>query len=519
MSAGATARSKGLALGRTSALPLADGQREARRFIKRFGAMQTAANLLGAIDVFLLLFFVLPSPEVSSATEADVERLSLIIFLVALPILTVIANVIGFRLARPVRRALIATGPPDKAARDAVIRHPLTVAKMDAGIWAAGVVIALVAYSFYSFAVAFHVASTILMGGLTTVALAYLLGERMMRPIVERVLAYRAPSATVGPGVRGRLLLAWLLATGVPLLGLGAVALHVLVEGEVSADRMALSVVALAGAAATTGLVATVLVAKSVSEPLRAVRTALARIEEGDLDARVRVNDVSEVGLLQSGFNQMAVGLHEREQLRDLFGRHVGEDVARAALRGGAELGGEVRNVAVLFIDVLGSTTLAATQPPQEVVATLNRFFSVVVDAVGRHGGWVNKFEGDGALCVFGAPAEIPDPAGAALAAARMLRRRLSEELPDLDAAIGLSCGDAVAGNVGDERRFEYTVIGDPVNEAARLCELAKRRDERTVACGTMLDVAAPSEAAHWRTAEAMTLRGRLQPTQLALPA
>src|SRR5581483_2549946 len=81
------------------------------------------------------------------------------------------------------------------------------------------------------------------------------------------------------------------------------------------------------------------------------------------------------------------------------------------------------------FVDVIGSTSLAARRDPREVVTTLNRFFGIVVEVVTLHGGWVNKFEGDAALCVFGAPSEHPDAAAAALAAGRELRRRLRAEL------------------------------------------------------------------------------------------
>ena len=143
--------------------------------------------------------------------------------------------------------------------------------------------------------------------------------------------------------------------------------------------------------------------------------------------SRVAVSDGSEVGLLQAGFNRMVAGLEERERLRDLFGRQVGEDVARRALERGVELGGEERDVAVLFVDLVGSTQLAAERPPAEVVALLNAFFGAVVAVVGAHGGAVNKFEGDAALCVFGAPLARDDArrrrarrrAGAARAAAR----------------------------------------------------------------------------------------------------
>jgi adenylate cyclase len=216
----------------------------------------------------------------------------------------------------------------------------------------------------------------------------------------------------------------------------------------------------------------------------------------------------------------MAAGLAERERLQDLFGRHVGRDVATAALDGGVKLGGEVREVGVLIVDLVGSTSMATRLPPEQVVKLLNSFFALVVEVVESYGGMVNKFEGDGALCVFGAPVDRRDPACAALCAARELRVRLTDELPDVDAGIGVSAGPAVAGNVGAEERFEYTVIGDPVNEAARLSELAKRRDERLVAAGRAVDRTLDAEErSRWTIGEDELLRGRDEPTQLAFVA
>ena len=232
----------------------------------------------------------------------------------------------------------------------------------------------------------------------------------------------------------------------------------------------------------------------------------------------VHVDDGSGIGQLQAGFNRMADGLRERERIRDLFGRQVGQDVARAALSEGVRLGGEEREVAALFVDVVGSTSLALAVPPSEVVRLLNRFFRIVVEVVETHGGLVNKFEGDAALCVFGAPMACPDPAGDALRTARTLASKLSGELSDIDFGIGVSAGVAVAGNVGAEHRFVYTVIGDPVNEACRLAELAKERPERVLASSAALDRAAEGEAEVWRVTEAAVLRGRLAPTQLAHP-
>jgi adenylate cyclase len=213
----------------------------------------------------------------------------------------------------------------------------------------------------------------------------------------------------------------------------------------------------------------------------------------------------------------MGAGLREREELRDLFGRYVGEDVARRALDAGVELGGEVREAAVLFVDVIGSTSLAAKLPPQEVVARLNRFFSIVLDVVRAHRGWVNKFEGDAALCVFGVPTEGDDAAACALAAGRELAARLEHE-GTLEAGIGISAGEVVAGNVGAAERFEYTVIGDPVNEAARLTALAKESRPRVLASEAVLRRAGGAERELWELGRELVLDGRAEPTRIAAP-
>jgi adenylate cyclase len=188
-------------------------------------------------------------------------------------------------------------------------------------------------------------------------------------------------------------------------------------------------------------------------------------------------------------------------------------------LQGEARLGGEEREVGALFVDLVGSTELGARLSPTEVVELLNEFFAIVVEEAERQHGWVNKFEGDAALCVFGAPNPAERPAADALAAARGLRDRLRAELPGVDYGVGVSSGTAVAGNVGAEERFEYTVIGDPVNEASRLCELAKSHDGRLLASESAVRDAGEPEAGRWSLGDSVVLRGRPEPTRLATAA
>ena len=116
---------------------------------------------------------------------------------------------------------------------------------------------------------------------------------------------------------------------------------------------------------------------------------------------------------------------------------------------------------------------------------------------------------GDGALIVFGAPLDLDDVATCALRAARELAARLELDAPDTPATIGVSGGEVIAGNMGTRERFEYTVMGDPVNEAARLGSQAKALPHRVAAAGRLLDEASENERQYWKVAHSVVLRGR----------
>jgi adenylate cyclase len=474
------------------------------------------ANGLGGLAVFTFGILAPGAPD-----PDDRLRLGLVnaaTFVVFMAIAFPLGNRWGTRAGEPLQRWLLAERAATPEEQDLALSYPAGLTKTSMKIWVAAAIVFTALNATYSAELAATVAVVALLGGTTCCALVYLLAEQATRPIVARALAGRAPLRSRGPSVAARLTMAWTLVTGVPLFGIAAIVIADLAGARIETPAT-VSMLLLALAGLGVGLAATVMAARSVGDPVRAVQKAMASVERGEFDARVHVDDGSEVGQLQAGFNRMAAGLAERERLRDLFGRHVGEDVARAALDGELRLGGEEREVAVLFVDVVGSTTLAARRPPTEVVALLNAFFRLVVETVERHGGWVNKFEGDAALCVFGAPTARDDPTGDALAAARELRDRLVAELPELVAGIGVSGGLAVAGNVGTEQRFEYTVIGDPVNEAARLCELAKSRPERVLASDAALQRSGEGERARWSLREEVELRGRTTATRLATVA
>jgi adenylate cyclase len=475
------------------------------------------SNTVGALVVFGFAF-LLPIP-LDPDDSARLAVLNGVFAGVYLAITLPLGWVWGARYRRPIESWLLAGRPPNQAERDYALRFPLRLTLIAAVFWTgAALLLGAVQLVEVGLDMALLTVVIVLLGGEVTCALSYLIIERAYRPLTALALRDNPPTRAVTPGIRARLTITWSLGTGIPLFGIAAILLTMLFGADVDPEDAAGAALFLVGAAVAVGMLGIHLAGRAIADPLHAVRDAMAKVEEGLFDAEVPVDDGGEIGLVEAGFNHMAAGLGERERLRDLFGRHVGRDVARAAAEGEVVLGGEEREIAALFVDVVGSTSLAATRPPTQVVDLLNRFFRTVVEVVEENAGLVNKFEGDAALCVFGAPVANDDPAGDCLAAARTLRVRLVEDVPELDFGIGVSAGVAVAGNIGAEERFEYTVIGDPVNEAARLCELAKRRAERVLASEAVLERAAGPEAARWRLGESVVIRGRDSETKIATP-
>jgi adenylate cyclase len=471
-------------------------------------------NLIGAVVVFVLAVFVLPGPPLIDHLKLAEAIVIPSYFLLAIAI----GCVWSTRLTRRVTSWVDLGRPATRKEQIATLQLPLRLTLIEVLLWLVAVVIFTGMTLVLQPQNAVRIAVTVFDGMIITCTISYLLTEFALRPVAARALVDSPPPRRLlAAGLAVRMVIFWAVGSGVPVAGSMLAGLLALIEKDVTATRLSVVMLALGIVALGNGWLLTLLSARSVVAPVRSVRTALNLIGEGRLDVSIPVFDGTELGSLQAGFNRMTDGLRERERIRDVFGRYVGPGVVQEALTSD-QLGGEERFVAVLFVDLVVSTELAVKRPPTEVVQLLNRFFAIVVDEVDRQGGFVNKFAGDAALAIFGAPAELPDAAGSALSAGRELARRLTEELPEATAGIGVTAGIVVAGTVGDVRRHEYTVIGDPVNEAARLSELAKSAPGRLIASMFAVAESAPAEADHWQPGDHVTVRGRSLPTQLAVP-
>ncbi|OBK74057.1 adenylate/guanylate cyclase domain-containing protein [Mycobacterium sp. 1274761.0] len=210
--------------------------------------------------------------------------------------------------------------------------------------------------------------------------------------------------------------------------------------------------------------------------PIRDLAAGTERVAAGDYTQRLPVVQDDDLGALAASFNRMQAGLAERQRLQAAFGTYVDPMLATKLLEQGDDVfTGERREVTVMFVDIRDFTPFAESNPAEDVVARLNALFEIVVPAVVDAGGHVNKFLGDGALAVFGAPNDLAIHADAALDAALLIQRLVEKRFDgELRVGIGINTGTVIAGTIGGGSKLEFTLIGDAVNVAARVEQLTK---------------------------------------------
>ncbi|OJZ65843.1 adenylate/guanylate cyclase domain-containing protein [Mycobacterium paraffinicum] len=275
----------------------------------------------------------------------------------------------------------------------------------------------------------------------------------------------------------------------------------------------------LTGCALTFGFGVPITVATAFSpslQPIRDLAEGTKRVAAGDYSRRLPVVQDDDLGALAASFNRMQDGLAERQRLHAAFGTYVDPTLAARLLEQGDDVfTGERREVSVMFIDVRDFTPFAEAHTAEETVAHLNALFEIVVPAVVDAGGHVNKFLGDGALAVFGAPNELAKHADAAVSAAALISRLVAERLGEgLRIGIGINTGVVIAGTMGGGGKLEFTLIGDAVNVAARVEQLTKNTGDAILLTQETVD-ALDSRPPGLADRGAHALKGKSAPTRL----
>lgn len=298
--------------------------------------------------------------------------------------------------------------------------------------------------------------------------------ELAMRPVIEDVSRHLPEafdhSLTGVP-------LKWKLLAALPMINVvsGVVVAGLSHEGGGNLAELGIDVLIAVAVASTISLEVNLLMSRAILTPIHNLHDATERLAAGDLGSRVTVVSTDEIGGLAATFNRMAAGLEERERLREAFGTFVDPEIADRVMRDGVLLGEELE-VSILFADIRGFTAYAEQASAREVVTMLNDFYERVVPILTHHGGHANKFIGDGLLGVFGAPDRQRDHADRGVAAALEIAELVRDHYGDeLQIGIGVNSGPVVAGTIGGGGRLDFTVIGDPVNTAARVEEVTRQ--------------------------------------------
>ncbi|MBJ8342024.1 adenylate/guanylate cyclase domain-containing protein [Antrihabitans sp. YC3-6] len=348
------------------------------------------------------------------------------------------------------------------------------------------------------------------------IAVRLFAAERLLQPALAQIgivmLEHDAPvSSAVHVSLTRRLLIT---VTGITVVA-GTVVTGIV--GDRTPQSLLLGIAASIGVTIAVTSWLMIPLARSITRPLSQLRAALTKVGQGDLDTTVAEVSADEIGSLAMSFNAMVVGLRERDRIRDTFGAYVDPAVAEHILtHGHAIIEGEDVEITALFLDVRGFTGYSETHTAREVVTMLNQLFELVVPVIARHGGHVDKFIGDGLLAVFGTPQPLTDHASRALDAACEIAVVVGDREPRI--GMGLNSGTVVAGTLGGAGRYDFSVIGDVVNVAARV-ESATRRTGDTILVSEHTRTLLPAaEASALIARPAVPLKGRAAPVALYAP-
>jgi adenylate cyclase len=233
----------------------------------------------------------------------------------------------------------------------------------------------------------------------------------------------------------------------------------------------------------SVAMVVLYLFSETLVRPLRQLVAAAKRIARGDFETRVTIRTRDEVSVLAHAFNEMAEDLKEMDKMKAILQKFHSPEITEKLMSGEIKLGGERREVTIVFTDIRGFTMMSESQSPEQVVEMLNEYFTQMVRQIRSCGGVVDKYIGDAIMALWGIAIDRPDDTHRAVEACLRMREQL-EVLnmmrrergdPELKIGMGISVGEVIAGNIGSEEQLEYTVIGDATNVASRIESATKQ--------------------------------------------
>jgi adenylate cyclase len=494
-----------------------------KRLYKRLGPKYPIAVIAAGLLPIYLVFLASLGILLLYADSSPAENLRLAVFVVVLQTFysVYLARVLGKRLA-PVGHWIESSEDALSAWRAAAAfprDYLLLLGRYMLPLWGA---MAFAAYAAWELELDVGSTAVVLVAALLSVlypvGLFFLTVERAMRPVLIDIADHVQPGDEPEiPGVPLR----WRLLAVLPAVNLVAGVVVAALTAPAGADLgdFALAILISASVALTVAMGLSVLLSDSIVTPVNQLTDAADRVARGDLDVRVPVISTDETGTLAAAFNRMSAGLREREQLREAFGTFVDPELGERILREGTDLAGEDVQVSILFLDVRGFTSLAEQTSARDLVATLNDLYEQVVPVLVRHGGHANKFVGDGMLAVFGAPERLPDHADRAVAAALEIAACVRERYDgELRVGIGVNSGQVLVGTIGGGGRLDFTVIGDPVNTAARVEAATRETDDDVLVTEATLQLLS-NDRSSWERRATSPLKGKSQPVDLYAPA
>lgn len=345
--------------------------------------------------------------------------------------------------------------------------------------------------------------------------LHYFAVEAGLRPVVVDINRVLSPRLSTG---HKPIPLQWKLIGALPMISVitGVVA-SALSGGNSGGTGLGVDVLVATGVASTIALELSILLARSIMRPIRDLERGIEQIRRGNYGIAVPVTTADELGELSAAFNQMAVGLAEREKIREAFGTYLDKEVADYILSDHYAPEGFEAEVSLLFCDARDFTGFASRSDAEEVVASINRLFETVVPIIAREGGHVDKFIGDGLLAVFGAPERFDDHAVRAVRAAVTIAQQVNHGDADLlEVGVGVNSGKVVAGSIGGAGRLDFSVIGDAVNVAARVEAETRQTGDEVLITASTCELCGDSLELESRGAR--RLKGKKEPVELFAP-